>query len=124
MIIIVKYQLLLFCATKIKVMLAHLQQSVAVAGSTMEKTKKSFSATADKTSRVNVRLDEMVSSVGRITTSAHRSWSQQKSKALLARRSARTWSPTVIRSNRSSPAATQRSRHFGRAKFASHLRND
>jgi methyl-accepting chemotaxis protein len=51
---------------EINEMLARLQQGVASAVGAMEKTKQSCRATADKTSRVNVGLDEMASSVGRI----------------------------------------------------------
>ncbi|MET1079947.1 MAG: methyl-accepting chemotaxis protein [Pseudomonas sp.] len=52
--------------SEINEMLARLQQGVSSAVSAMEKTKASCQATADKTSRVNVGLDDMASSVVRI----------------------------------------------------------
>lgn len=63
-------------------MLARLQQGVASAVGAMVKTKQSCRATADRTSRVNVGLDEMASSVGRIHDLCARSRPLQKSKAL------------------------------------------
>ena len=52
--------------SEINDMLSKLQQGVSSAVQAMEKTKASCQATADKTSRVNVGLDDMASSVGRI----------------------------------------------------------
>ncbi|UUY09754.1 methyl-accepting chemotaxis protein [Pseudomonas sp. J452] len=52
--------------SEINEMLSKLQQGVSSAVQAMEKTKASCQATADKTSRVNVGLDDMASSVGRI----------------------------------------------------------
>ncbi len=52
--------------SEINDMLSKLQQGVSSAVQAMEKTKSSCQATADKTSRVNVGLDDMASSVGRI----------------------------------------------------------
>ncbi|MES2818811.1 MAG: methyl-accepting chemotaxis protein [Pseudomonadota bacterium] len=52
--------------SEINEMLARLQQGVSSAVGAMEKTKASCQATADKTSRVNVGLDEMADSVVRI----------------------------------------------------------
>jgi methyl-accepting chemotaxis protein len=47
-------------------MLSKLQQGVSSAVQAMEKTKASCQATADRTARVNVGLDDMASSVSRI----------------------------------------------------------
>lgn len=52
--------------SEINEMLSKLQQGVSSAVQAMEKTKASCQATADRTSRVNVGLDDMASSVGRI----------------------------------------------------------
>ncbi|HLD68369.1 MAG TPA: methyl-accepting chemotaxis protein [Pseudomonas sp.] len=52
--------------SEINEMLAKLQQGVSSAVEAMEKTKASCQATADKTSRVNVGLDDMAGSVLRI----------------------------------------------------------
>ncbi len=52
--------------SEINEMLSKLQQGVSSAVQAMEKTKASCQATADKTSRVNVGLDDMASSVSRI----------------------------------------------------------
>jgi methyl-accepting chemotaxis protein len=52
--------------SEINEMLARLQQGVSSAVLAMEKTKASCQATADKTARVNLGLDDMASSVGRI----------------------------------------------------------
>ncbi len=52
--------------SEINEMLSKLQQGVSSAVQAMEKTKASCQATADKTARVNVGLDDMASSVGRI----------------------------------------------------------
>lgn len=52
--------------SEINEMLSKLQQGVSSAVQAMEKTKTSCQATADKTARVNVGLDDMASSVGRI----------------------------------------------------------
>ena len=52
--------------SEINEMLSKLQNGVSSAVQAMEKTKASCQATADKTARVNVGLDDMASSVGRI----------------------------------------------------------
>ena len=52
--------------SEINEMLAKLQQGVSSAVQAMEKTKASCQATADRTARVNVGLDDMASSVSRI----------------------------------------------------------
>nr|WP_137973602.1 methyl-accepting chemotaxis protein [Pseudomonas sp. F(2018)] len=52
--------------SEINEMLAKLQQGVSSAVQAMEQTKASCQATADRTSRVNVGLDDMASSVSRI----------------------------------------------------------
>ena len=52
--------------SEINDMLSKLQQGVSSAVQAMEKTKASCQATADRTARVNVGLDDMASSVSRI----------------------------------------------------------
>ncbi|MEO4046798.1 methyl-accepting chemotaxis protein [Pseudomonas sp. CAU 1711] len=52
--------------SEINEMLAKLQQGVGSAVQAMEQTKASCQATADRTARVNVGLDDMASAVGRI----------------------------------------------------------
>jgi len=52
--------------SEINEMLSRLQQGVSAAVQAMEQTKTSCQATADRTARVNVGLDDMASAVGRI----------------------------------------------------------